>query len=319
MSDKAQILVIKSTPRVDVLRTTSLLKPLRERYPAGNIIWAVSRRSKVILRDNPLIDEILPLEDAGTLAVILNTRFEAVYNFNSTLVSCSAANLARSPNKLGFFADEYGSIRAFDESARLLDIGSDKLGVSYQRALYLTAGFENAAIEEMIFSVSNRAKDCAKTFLAENHLKTGSKPIVLICQGKSAFNVESRYPARKVSFLAEQLTDELNANVILFSDLAGKETHERAFAGCPPGVINGGCCGHLQRFSALISLSDLVITGDSIGLNIALALGKKAVVLTGVNERRDLELYNRGKRITASEGIETITPETIVETVRELL
>ena len=44
----------------DVLRTTALLPGLKRKYPDSSIFWAVDAESVDLLRNNPLVDRIIP-------------------------------------------------------------------------------------------------------------------------------------------------------------------------------------------------------------------------------------------------------------------
>jgi len=41
----------------------------------------------------------------------------------------------------------------------------------------------------------------------------------------------------------------------------------------------------------------VVVTGDTLAMHLAVALGKKAVVLFGPTSHTEIELYNRGEKI----------------------
>ena len=57
------ILLIKLGAIGDVLRTTSILNGLRERYENCCISWLTKKSSMEVLLNNPLIDEIILFDD----------------------------------------------------------------------------------------------------------------------------------------------------------------------------------------------------------------------------------------------------------------
>jgi heptosyltransferase-2 len=62
-------------------------------------------------------------------------------------------------------------------------------------------------------------------------------------------------------------------------------------------VIDTGCDNTIRRFGALLSLCQLVVTGDTLALHLALGLGKKVVALFGTTSSVEIDLYGRGKKV----------------------
>ena len=60
-----------------------------------------------------------------------------------------------------------------------------------------------------------------------------------------------------------------------------------------PNVIDTGCDNTLRQFFALMNLSDIVITGDTMALHVATALKKKVVCYFGPTSAHEIEDYGR--------------------------
>jgi heptosyltransferase-2 len=56
----------------------------------------------------------------------------------------------------------------------------------------------------------------------------------------------------------------------------------------------------LGQFAALVNLCDLVVTGDTTALHLAVGLRKKVVALFGPTCAQEIELYGRGEKIISS-------------------
>ena len=65
-------------------------------------------------------------------------------------------------------------------------------------------------------------------------------------------------------------------------------------AECDFPVIDTGHDNSYSRFAALIDLCDIVVTGDTMVLHLALGIGEKVVALFGPTSRAEVELYGRG-------------------------
>lgn len=90
----------------------------------------------------------------------------------------------------------------------------------------------------------------------------------------------------------------------------------------------------VRHFAAMIGLCDVLVTGDTLGMHIALALGKQLVVLFGPTSHTEIELYGRGTKIVPEMEcqsfyrsdcsaypccIETITADRVFAAVQERL
>jgi len=58
-SYKKKILIIKQGEIGDVIRTTPLLKGLKEQYPTSYIVWLVQDNAKLFIKENDKVDEVL--------------------------------------------------------------------------------------------------------------------------------------------------------------------------------------------------------------------------------------------------------------------
>ena len=62
-----KILIIKLDAIGDVLRTTSILKPLKKKYPGCYIEWCTRQNAVGIFKNNSLVDEVITIEDDAHL------------------------------------------------------------------------------------------------------------------------------------------------------------------------------------------------------------------------------------------------------------
>lgn len=58
-----KIIVIKLEAIGDVLRTTSILHAIKEKYPDSHITWLTKIASKDIFKNNPFVDSLLFLRN----------------------------------------------------------------------------------------------------------------------------------------------------------------------------------------------------------------------------------------------------------------
>ena len=64
-------------------------------------------------------------------------------------------------------------------------------------------------------------------------------------------------------------------------------------------LINTGYNNSLVEFAAIVNLSDIIITADTLALHIGTALNKKIIALFGPTSTSEIDLFGRGKKVTA--------------------
>jgi heptosyltransferase-2 len=80
--------------------------------------------------------------------------------------------------------------------------------------------------------------------------------------------------------------------------LGGPEEAERnaAIAAAAPGAVDIGI-HPLPGFAGLVAACDVVVTGDTLGMHLAIAARVPVVVLFGSTCAQEIELYGRGEKI----------------------
>ena len=53
----------------------------------------------------------------------------------------------------------------------------------------------------------------------------------------------------------------------------------------------------MRHFAALLGHCDVVVTGDTLAMHLALALGRRTVVLFGPTSAAEIELYGLGEKV----------------------
>jgi ADP-heptose:LPS heptosyltransferase len=65
-------------------------------------------------------------------------------------------------------------------------------------------------------------------------------------------------------------------------------------------VINTGCDNSITEFAGIVSCCDLMITGDTLAMHIAIALKVPILLIIGSTSHAEIELYGRGSKIVSS-------------------
>jgi heptosyltransferase-2 len=261
----------------DVLRTTPILPALKHKYPNAKITWLVDEAPYALLKDNPYLHRIL-VWDSFVGFQLMNEKFDMVINLEKIGGLCAITNQINAWKKYGFRFDEItGSYSIYD-------------GAEY--ALELCTNHEIK---------KNNNKTWQQVLVEMVGCEWNEQPYVLGYKPKSQefFDVGFNYKVGP-KFPEKAWSDE---NWKKLETLL---------------VANGFSVDWQQGLNNLYDYIDWInsckklVTNDSLGLHIALALGKPVVALFGPTNAKEVYMYNNSKYIQKS-NINEIKPEDVLD------
>ncbi len=238
----------------DVLRTTVLLHAFRD----DNVTWIVDEHAFSLLEGNPYIKQIL-IFDLISVLQLMSEEFDMIINFEKVPGICALAGRINAWKHAGFrFDSKEGVAKAYDGAEGILsmclNIDDKRMGRVYWQQALMGMIGKKWAGEEYILGYRPRSGE--EFDIGFNH-KVGDK-----------------WPNK---VWPENYWHEL-------SDLlAGKYTFS-----WQQGVKD------IKEYIEWINSCRLIVTNDSLGLHIALALRKKVVALFGPTAHSEIYMYNRG-------------------------
>ena len=297
---KGKILVIKLGAMGDVLRTTFILKGLKEKYPRSSITWIVAKGSESILEGNPAISRIWSF-DLEIFKRLQSEKFSVVINLDLSPESLSLAGLAYGDKKIGYWTDSSRKIVCSGKAAErwLAMSGSDDLKKknrnTYQYWMSKIIGLKRPDYEIFVpLSRGSLAK--AKKFAQQHGLK--NKTVVGINPGAG-----KRWKMKKwtnsgyikiINALAAQ-----KVKVLLFGGPQEKELIEYLVKKTGRKALSTGVDNSIKDFFAFLNLCDTVLCCDTLALHAALGLKKKVVAIFGPTSAAEIEMYKRGIKIVS--------------------
>ncbi|MFA6978948.1 MAG: glycosyltransferase family 9 protein [Ignavibacteriaceae bacterium] len=297
-----KILIIKFDATGDVLRTTSLLHAVKKKYPESHITWFTKKNAQPIFANNTLVDEVLVLENEATIAKLLAMKFDLLIHPDASTQSGAFASWIKATNKKGFYLDQKGKIQPFNGAAiEWLALGAFDQKKKINEKTYQQILHEICELEyekgEIILSLSEDEKKFANEF-SENYKLNKFKSIIGLNTGAGSRWQFKQWGLQQYVQLIKKIKEHSDAVGILL--YGGEDEKERNcyLAEQFPTVINTGANNSLRQFFALVELSDIFITGDTLGLHIATALRKKIICLFGPTSSNEIEDYGRVTKIS---------------------
>ncbi len=112
-----KILIIKLDAIGDVLRTTSILHSLKEKYPSSHITWLTKKNAKEIFNNNTFVDRVLIFEEPGTILKLETEEFDLLIHPDASPTSSPIAAKVNAKKKKGYISDKLGKVVPVDEDA----------------------------------------------------------------------------------------------------------------------------------------------------------------------------------------------------------
>lgn len=297
-----RILILKLAAIGDVLRTTPILSGLKRKYPESHITWVSSEEALPLLRNNPLIDRLLPFAWPSLLPLEMES-FDLILGLEKEPPGAALTSKIEAREKKGFGLTSQGTVfplnRASEYAFRLGlddDLKFHRNSKTYPEMIFEIAELEYQKDEYLLF-LSPEDLAFAQTKGHQWGLHSESLRIG-INTGAGGVFANKAWTVEGYCGLIEKLKKEMNPQILLLGGPRERERNQRILEKAGGSIIDTGCENTLGQFAALINLCDLVVTGDTTALHIAIGLRKKVVGIFGPTCASEIELYGRGEKVT---------------------
>jgi len=301
----ARVLIVNLDHLGDVVRSTALLGPLHRAIPGAHVTWITLPRAAPLLAHVQGLDRVLPLGPAiGPLLRVL--EFDLVLGVDKSLEAGALTLAARAPHRRGFGVDPAGAVVPLDtDAAELYEQGLDDeakfqrnrkpmtqlvceaLGLPYRRDPYRVAlsDAERAAVDAW----------------RRDHGVGPGRPLIGFNTGSSDALRFKRLPREHLVQLIELVADGCPEAALAL--LGGPEDTARNSAVAERtaalGVIETPTTAGLRRGLQMVAACDVVVSADTLGMHMAIGLGKRVVVWFTVSSHHEIDLYDRGEVVLA--------------------
>jgi len=316
---RPKVLVLKCRAQGDVLRTTALLPALERKYPRSHVTWLVDGESVDLLAGNPLVASVLPFGLESVLSLEVR-EFDVLICLDKEPGITALATKVRAERKFGFGMNAHGVPTAFnDAAAYALQLGiDDDLKYRTNTKTYQEIAAEAAELvyarDEYVFALGDEPKRKAREFM-KAHGVDAFRPAVGLNTGAGTKFETKQWPVDHYRELVRGLAGGLGANVFLLGGPREEALNKAIAAGAAPRVYNTGNDHSLPEFAGFLSLMDVVMTSDTLGMHLAIALKKKIVALFGPTCPQEIDLYDRGVKLFMSAPCAPCYKQTCPDTV----
>jgi heptosyltransferase-2 len=304
----ANILVIKLGALGDLLRTTSILPSLKQRYPRARITWITRADCTPLLQNLGEIDRVWTT-DAYVTARVLAEQFDLLINFDKETPSTELASIARAKIKRGFGMSKLGSLIALNAGSEYsLNLGIDdelKFRVnqkSYQEVIHEMAELPVPAegVPPYQLRLSPLEEAWGRTWVETELGNSNDAPLIGINAGSGRAFATKKWHWDRYSEVALRLYQSHGVIPVLFGgpdEIELNDKIQKRLRKKSVPVLRPGESLSLRQFISLVSQCHFFITGDTLGMHVALAMGVKTLILFTSTCAQEIALYGRGKVI----------------------
>jgi heptosyltransferase-2 len=297
-----RVLVIKLAAPGDVLRSTAVLPPLRKKHPESHVTWVTDDAALPLLSLNPLVDRLMPFGFESALRLQAQS-FDVAVCLDKEPRAGALMRSVRADLRFGFELSDFGTVRALNEGAAYdLALGlSDELKFRVNAKSYpeIACGVAGLPYEgdAYVLGLPDSAVEHARGVLAA---LSPRDPVVGLVVGSGPVFANKSWPTASFAELAKAIRTELGGTALVLGGPADRDRAEEVLR-LAPGAADGGTHALLD-YAALVGMCDAVVTGDTMALHIAVALGVPVVALFGPTAPQEIEFYGRGRRVVTSLG-----------------
>ncbi len=286
----------------DVLRTTPLLTGLRKKDPGCHITWLTEPNVVPMLQGIREIDRLLPYGQESVLQMEMED-FDEVYCFDKEPKAAALAQKIGAVRKIGFGMSRFGNTVPFNkESEYTYELGiNDNLKFrlnkkTYPELIYECAGIPYTEPQEYILPDFSAEIQEARTRLLSLGVRPDDLKIGLNTGAGDVFATK-KWTEEGYVRLANRLVQEFDAKILLLGGPGEIQRNQRIAAAAAYPVVNTGNDNPIRKFAGLVGNCDLMVTGDTLAMHIAIGLRIPVLVLLGPTCHQEIELYGRGDKI----------------------
>ena len=302
-----RILVVKLDAVGDVLRTTCILPGLRAVHPGARIDWITREDAVPLFHGNPLVDRVIPYPGTAWSEIRTN-EYDTVINLDTSPESARIGTLARAEKRIGYGFDPRGYVFPWNEEAvewfemGLFDDVKIRNGKTYQRIVSEICGLEGQDRPIRLY-LSESEKKWSRDW-AERKGLARDRRLIGLNTGAGKRWEHKKWTEEGFVELVRLLRSSPTAGapppqILLLGGPEEAERNRRIVVRLGEDVVDAGTGHDLRGFFSLVDLCDLLVTGDTMALHVAVALGKKVVALFGPTSAAEIDLYGRGVKIVS--------------------
>lgn len=296
-----RILVVNLDAIGNVVQNTSLLPAIRRKYPQAHIEWLTRKMAVAALEHNPYLHRIWTF-DWETALVLQHMAFDLVLSCDKSRPATALVESLNARAKVGFGLDASGAIRTLNpEAHHLYRMGIDdqlKFRANQRSGQDLLAEALCLPYErdEYVLSLSAEEQAFVEAF-RHGHGIAGDEIVVGLNTGCSTTYPNKKMREDQFVDLIRHLSGEPGLRLALLGGPTETERNGAILKQVQTPVIATPTTDGLRRGILYIDACDVIVTGCTAALHMAIGRRKHVVAWFGPSCASEVDLYDRGEKI----------------------
>ena len=299
---KTGILIVHLGALGAVLRSTSLISSIKRKFPDSYITWVTENMSQALLTNISEIDEVVTTSEEELLSLKAR-NFDIAYVIDKDLKAIAISKSLSVKKIVGFTSfGPHGAIVPANPQAEELW----KIGLSDHKKFYENNKSEQQLVHESLnLGVYLRDEYIVRFTQAE---KSESEKRRIVWGGDNKIVIglntgcSATLPYKKLSLgiwksIIERLNKVSHVSLVL---LGGPEdTLRNSQLSIQTGAKQSSTQNGLRDGLISVDACDVIVTGDSLGMHMAIGLKKRVVAWFGPTCSQEIDLYDRGEKVVS--------------------
>lgn len=300
-----QILIIKLGAMGDVLRTKAILPALKREHPHSWIVWITDPGSEVLVRD-PLVDEVLSFTPAGVMA-LEGRRFARLLCLDKDKHAVALSARLDAARKQGFAPTAYNTVTVWNEASMY----ALRLGLSDPLKYRQNEKTVPAIVSEMCelpydgvdytLTLSDGARSAANGRWQQIFKGAAGRRVVGLNTGCGPVFATKGWTAANMKEFLQLASGREDLAVLLLGGPRERELHRELMLSAGDGagrwLFDAGNDNPLETFFGIVEKCDAVLSADSLGMHVAIALKVPVIAWFGPTCEQEVDLFGRGEKI----------------------
>jgi len=234
-------------------------------------------------------------------------KYDLIINLDDEENACKLASEIKHENIVGAYMEDGKKVYTEDSSSwfdmsLISKFGKQKADElkarnkkTYQQIMYETLDLDYKK-QDPILILNGDEIEFGKKFANERNIK--NELVIGINTGAGGRWQDKKLSIEETALLIDKLKNNIeDSKILLFGGPEEKERNNKIKETIKTQIIDAGCDNSLIEFASLVNLCNVLITSDSLAMNIGIALKKKIAAFFYPTSAAEIELYDKGIKI----------------------
>lgn len=300
-----RILIIHLDALGAVLRATAILPAIKRKFPNSHVTWVTRAPADKFFLNNHQVDRVIRL-DASTPFILKALSFNLALVIDKSIEASGILNMTNFEEVRGFVADPMtGHILPANAGATELW----EIGLSDHKKFFENKKPETQLLIEAL-DLGPFSRDKYQITLSESEIQDSKRRrrewvvssdfILGINTGCSDIIPYKKWTVDYHRKLIQEVLSNFNCRVVLLGGPEDQARNRQIAEGLD--VVSSPTQSGIRDGLVSTAACDLVVSGDSLGMHMAIALEKFVIAWFGPTCAHEIDLYDNGIKLMSSVG-----------------